>query len=79
MRRLAALAVATAALSAAAPAAQAQPICQGGSRVGVCVTVLECEGICQVRLVVNPYCNQGHPAIGACSTIDNLYVEPGPR
>lgn len=78
MRRLVALALSAAALSAAAPA-QAAPICQGTGRVGVCVTVIECARICQVRVVVDPYCVQGHPAIGPCTTIDNLYVEPGPR
>ncbi len=73
MRRLLlGLGLAAGALALSTPA---DAVCQGGSRAGVCVTVIECARICRVHVVVDPYCNQGHPAIGACTTIDNLYFE----
>ena len=75
MRRLLAIGLAAAAVSVTAPAGAA-PVCHGGTRAGVCVTVIECSRVCGVHLVVDPYCVQGHPAIGACSTIDAIYIDP---
>lgn len=73
-RRAVALGLAAGALVLGGPA-DAAPICQGGSRAGVCVTVIECSRVCTYHPVVDPYCNQGHPAIGGCSTVDALYVD----
>lgn len=76
MRLLALSAVAAAALGLAAPA---HAECDRSGRAGVCLTVVECARICDVHLVVDPYCNPVQPIAGACTTVDNLYVEPAPR
>lgn len=71
MRRLLAFGLAAGALAFTAPA-QAAPICTPTSRAGVCVNLVTCTDLCLIDPWVDPYCNQGHPAIYACTLIDRL-------